>query len=130
MHTQNPLDKKLEVIKELKGRLQADIRDEDQAQRTYGEQIDLARKAELRSAESQIRSVKDQESKHAEIFRNTIRDIEREEASIKTRVEAERKKKEEEQRRLAEQQRRELEAQRDRLNKARITEIRRRGSGY
>lgn len=37
---------------------------------------------------------------------------------------------EDEQRRLAEQQKREQEAQKDRLNKARITEIRRRGSGY
>ncbi len=37
---------------------------------------------------------------------------------------------EDEQRKLADQQKREMEAQRDKLNHARITEIRRRGSGY
>jgi len=39
-------------------------------------------------------------------------------------------KKDAELRKLAEQQEREMEEQRDRLNLARITEIRRRGSGY
>ena len=39
-------------------------------------------------------------------------------------------KKDAELRKLAEQQKREMEEQRDRLNLARITEIRRRGSGY
>jgi len=39
-------------------------------------------------------------------------------------------KKDAELRKLAEQQEREMEEQRDRLNLARITEIRRRGTGY
>lgn len=90
------LEEKLDVIKELRTKLQSNISDEGTAQRTYSDQQRLAHKAGIASVEYVLKDIAIQEANHTEMFRRAIVQLDREETNIKTQIEAERKKKEDE----------------------------------
>ncbi len=104
----SPLEEKLDVIIELRRKLQSNISDEGTAQRTYSEQQRLAKKTGKASVEYILRDIEIQESKHADQFRRAITELDQEETKIKDQIESERKKKEEEDRRKREEERRKL----------------------
>lgn len=114
---------KISVLKVFKEQINTAIRDEQEAQRIYDKMMTQADKAGARADSSQIRGIRDQEHDHENKFRNMLKNTDQSITEFERRVK-------DEQRKLAEQQKREQEAQKDRLNSARITEIRRRGSGY
>jgi len=77
-----------------------------------------------------IKDIIREESVHERKFTANLVGMQTIKQRLKEEIQKCKRDAEEEQRKLAEQQRKEQEAQKDRLNHARITEIRRRGSGY
>lgn len=109
-YSRNPLEEKRDAIKELKTRLQSNISGEGAAQRTYSEQQRLAQKAGIASVEYILKDIAIQESKHAEMFRRAIKELEQEESKITTQIQQlaidERRKEDKDRRKREEEQRR------------------------
>ena len=125
-------EESLKLIGDLKSRIQRNINDEEQAQKTYSEQLRLAQKVGKASVEFILKDIAIQESRHAEMFRKALKELEQKESEVKKKIEEikkeeDRRKKEEDQRvasiKNAERQRREADARKDRE----ILEGRRRG---
>ncbi len=115
--------KQEEIYKHLKQEFEGAVRDEQEAIDKYTKIITDAERGGCRDIVNEVRGIQSQEKTHKGQFPSLITDIDRKITDLKRQIE-------DEQTKLADQQKREMEAQRDRLNKAHITEIRRRGSGY
>ena len=102
----SPMEEKRDSIKELKTKLQQNISDEDASQRTYSDQLRLAQKVGKAAVEYILKDIGLQESKHADMFRRAIKELEQEEVKITTEIEVERKKKEQDDRRKREDEQR------------------------
>jgi rubrerythrin len=121
--TFSELTNKISALKVFKDQINDAIRDEQEAQRKYDKMLPQADKAGAKFASSQIRSIRGQEHTHEGNFRDMLRNTEQS-------ITEDERTLQEDQRRLADEQKREMEEQRERLNRAHIDNIRRRGSGY
>ena len=109
-----------EIYRLLKQESEGAVRDEQEAIDKYAKIITDAERGGCRDIVNEVRGIQSQEKTHKGQFQRTITDIDRKITDLKRQIE-------DEQRKLADEQRREEQDKKDRLNHARITEIRRRG---
>lgn len=109
-----------EAYRQIKQGFEGAVQDEREAAAIYNRIIDIALKGGCKEFVNEVRSIKEQEEWHEVTFRRLVAEAEKKGMDLKREI----------QRRPADEQRKAELAQKDRLNSARITEIRRRGSGY
>lgn len=73
--TAESLRKYTEKLRQLKKQFEDSLKDEEEASKMYSGIINLAQELKLSYEESKVRSIREQEIYHAEIFKKLIRTI-------------------------------------------------------